>query len=195
MEPIGLAIGIAGLAGLFTSCLEAVNIVQSYQTFRTDSHVLNTRFKVAKALFEQWGLRVGIEQGRLLPHHHSGLDDKNTSATVMELLHIIIKVLCDESNAPPYRTGVTGGRDGDQTYAGMPGSRRQKLSWAIRRKGMRMEEVEIFEKLVDQLDKLVPSRNSTRPMDGPDPGHINAFAQGMELAKLTGDFYLTDTRD
>jgi hypothetical protein len=122
MEVASLAFGVAGLAGLFTSCLEAVNIVQSYQTFRTDSHVLNTRFKVAKALFEQWGLRVGIEQGRLLPHHHPGLDDKTTSATVMELLHIIIKVLCDESNAPLYRTGVAGGHGGDQTYAGMPGS-------------------------------------------------------------------------
>ncbi|EXL47750.1 hypothetical protein FOCG_11899 [Fusarium oxysporum f. sp. radicis-lycopersici 26381] len=126
MEPAGLAIGIAGVAGLFNSCLEAVDIVQSYQTFRTDSHILNTRFKVAKTLFEQWGLRVGIEQGRLLSHHHSGLDDENTSATVMELLYIIIKTICDESNMPLYRTGA-GGRDGEQTYAGMPGSRRQKL--------------------------------------------------------------------
>jgi hypothetical protein len=194
METAGLVIGVAGLAGLFTSCLEAVNIAQSYQIFLTDSHVLNTRFKVAKALFEQWGLRVGIKQGRLLPHHHSGLDDKNTSATVMELLHIIIKILCDESNAPLYRTRVAGGRDGDQTYAGMPGSRRQKLSWAIRRKGMRIEEVEIFEKLVDQLDKLVPSR-STRPIDGPDPERIDAFAQGMKLTKLKGCCCLTDTRN
>ncbi|EXK76010.1 hypothetical protein FOQG_19228 [Fusarium oxysporum f. sp. raphani 54005] len=181
MEPVGLAIGIAGLAGLFNSCLEAVNIAQSYQTFRTDSHTLNTRFKVAKTLFEQWGLRVGIEQGRLLPHHHSGLDDKNTSATVMELLYIIIKTICDESNVPLHPTGAARGRDGEQTYAGMPGSRRQKLSWAIRRKGMRVEEVEIFEKLVDQLDKLVPSRKSTQPMDKPDPGRIDASWLGSKV--------------
>ncbi|EXK26974.1 hypothetical protein FOMG_16414 [Fusarium oxysporum f. sp. melonis 26406] len=148
METAGLVFGVAGLAGLFTSCLEAVNIVQTYQTFRTDSHTLNTRFKVAKALFEQWGLRVGIEQGRLLPHYHSGLGDENTSIRVMELLHIIIKTICDESNMPLYRTRA-GRCDGEQTYTGMPGLRRQKLSWAIRRKGMRVEEVEIFEKLVD----------------------------------------------
>jgi hypothetical protein len=65
----------------------------------------------------------------------------------------------------------------------MPGSRRQKFSWAIRRKGVRVEEVEIFEKLVDQLDKLVPSQ-STRPMDKPDPDRIDTFAQGMKLTKL-----------
>ncbi|PNP56426.1 hypothetical protein FNYG_15355 [Fusarium nygamai] len=174
METAGLVIGVAGLAGLFTSCLEAINIVQSYQTFRTDSHTLNTRFKVAKTLFEQWGLRVGIEQGRLLPHHHSGLDDENTSVRVMELLHIIIKTICDESNMPLYRTG-TGGRDGEQAYTGMPGSRRQKLSWAVRRKGMRVEEIEIFEKLVDQLDKLVPSWESMRLMDKRDLGRIDAI--------------------
>ncbi|KAH7163707.1 hypothetical protein DER46DRAFT_604910 [Fusarium sp. MPI-SDFR-AT-0072] len=191
METTGLVIGVAGLAGLFTSCLEAVNIVQSYQTFRTDSHTLNTRFKVAKTLFEQWGLRVGIEQGRLLPHHHSGLDDENTSIRVMELLHIITKTICDESNMPLHRTGA-GGRGGEQTYTGMPGSRRQKLSWATRRKGVRIEEVEIFEKLVDQLDKLVPSRESMRLMDKPDPGRIDAFAQGIKdiqkiLARIEGE--------
>jgi hypothetical protein len=195
MEPAGLAIGIAGLVGLFNSCLEAINIVQSYQTFRTDSHTLNTLFKVAKTLFEQWDLRVGIEHGRLLPNHHSGLDDRSTSATVMDLLYIIIKTICDESNLPLHRTGTAVGRDGEQIYAGIPGSRRQKLSWAIRRRGMRAEEVEIFEKLVDQLHKLVPSRTSTRPMEKPDPGRIDTFAQGMKLTKLKGCCCLTDNRN
>ncbi|EXA02011.1 hypothetical protein FOWG_01713 [Fusarium oxysporum f. sp. lycopersici MN25] len=153
METAGLVLGVAGLAGLYTSCLEVVNIVQTYKTFRTDSHTLNTRFEVAKTLFEQWGLRVGIKDGRLLPYHHSGLDDENTSARVIDLLHIIIKTIRDDNNMPPYRTGA-GRRDGEQTYTGMPGSRRQKLFWAIWRKGMRVEEVELFEKLVDQLDKL-----------------------------------------
>ncbi|SCO54286.1 uncharacterized protein FFNC_15439 [Fusarium fujikuroi] len=181
MEVAGLVIGVAGLAGLFTSCLEAVDIIQSYQTFRTDSHTLNTRFRVAKTLFEQWGLRVGIEHGRLLPHHHSGLDDENTSTRVMEILHIIIKTICDDSNKPLYQAGAVR-RDCEQTYTGMPGSRRQKLSWAFRRKGMRAEEVEIFEKLVDQLDKLVPSRESMPLIHKPDPGRIDVFAQGMKLS-------------
>ncbi|KAK7409419.1 hypothetical protein QQX98_008380 [Neonectria punicea] len=61
METVGLVVGVAGLAGLFTSCLEAVDKVQSYQTFETDSYVLDTRFKVAKARFERWGPGVGIE--------------------------------------------------------------------------------------------------------------------------------------
>ncbi|EXL60700.1 hypothetical protein FOCG_03523 [Fusarium oxysporum f. sp. radicis-lycopersici 26381] len=191
METAGLVLGVAGLAGLYTSCLEVVNIVQTYKTFRTDSHTLNTRFEVAKTLFEQWGLRVGIKDGRLLPYHHSGLDDENTSARVIDLLHIIIKTIRDDNNMPPYRTGA-GRRDGEQTYTGMPGSRRQKLFWAIWRKGMRVEEVELFEKLVDQLDKLVPSRERMHLMEKPDPGRIDAFTQGIKdiqriLARIEGE--------
>jgi hypothetical protein len=59
METAGLIIGVAGLAGLFNSCLEAVDKVQSYQMFGTDSHVLDTRFKVARAALSDgtqvWG--------------------------------------------------------------------------------------------------------------------------------------------
>ncbi|KAK4077226.1 hypothetical protein Purlil1_12440 [Purpureocillium lilacinum] len=47
MEAAGLVIGVAGLAGLFNSCLEAVDKVQSYQTFGADSHVLDTRLRLA----------------------------------------------------------------------------------------------------------------------------------------------------
>ncbi|KAH7151968.1 ankyrin-1 [Dactylonectria estremocensis] len=55
MEPVGLAVGIAGLAGLFSSCLEAVEKVQSYRSFGADSQVLDTQFKAEKLRFEQWG--------------------------------------------------------------------------------------------------------------------------------------------
>ncbi|EWY85858.1 hypothetical protein FOYG_12957 [Fusarium oxysporum NRRL 32931] len=42
-------------------------------------------------------------------------------------------------------------RDGEQTYTGISRSRRQKLSWAIQRKGIRIKEVKIFEKLISQI--------------------------------------------
>ncbi|KAH6990055.1 hypothetical protein EDB80DRAFT_781838 [Ilyonectria destructans] len=128
METAGLVVGLAGLAGLFNSCLESINKVQSYQTFGTDSHVLDTRFK-------RWGLGVGIEQGRLLPDHHSALDDKDTSTVVTDLLHIIIKAICDANNTPPRRTRTAG--PGDEglhqprhPYAVASESRRRKMTWA-----------------------------------------------------------------
>ncbi|KAH7124486.1 ankyrin-1, partial [Dactylonectria macrodidyma] len=63
MEPIGLAVGIAGLAGLFSSCLEVVEKVNSYRSFGSDSHVLDAQFKSEKLRLEQWGRAVGLDQG------------------------------------------------------------------------------------------------------------------------------------
>ncbi|KAM6517223.1 hypothetical protein FSOLCH5_008186 [Fusarium solani] len=188
METAGLVIGVAGLAGLFNSCLEAVDKVQSYQTFGIDSHVLDTRFKVARARFERWGPGVGIEQGKLLPDHHSALDDKDTSTVVTDVLHIIIKTICDASNAPPRRTRAAGPGDDDSSglhrpYAVTSESRRRKMTWALWGKGGRTEQVELFEKLVQELHNLVPPNTgeSTRRAHKPDTGRTDTLALGMDL--------------
>ncbi|KAI8710938.1 hypothetical protein NCS52_01522700 [Fusarium sp. LHS14.1] len=195
MDPTGLAVGIAGLAGLFTSCLEVVNKVQSYQTFGTDSHVLDTRFKVARARFERWGPGVGIEQGKLLPDHHSALDDKDTSTVVTDVLHIIIKTICDASNAPPRRTRAAGPGDDDfpglrRPYVVTSESRIRKMTWALWGKGGRTEQVELkiryfwrnilFEKLVQELHHLVPPNTgeSTRWAHKPDTTRTDTLALG-----------------
>jgi hypothetical protein len=188
METASLVIGVAGLAGLFNSCLEAVDKVQSYQTFGTDSHVLDTRFKVARARFERWGPGVGIGQGKLLPDHHSALDDKDTSTVVTDVLHIIIKTICDASNAPPRRTRAAGPGDDDSSglhrpYAVTSESRRRKMAWAFWGKGGRTEQVELFEKLVQELHNLVPPNTgeSTRRAHKPDTGRTDTLALGMDL--------------
>ncbi|KAK2035752.1 hypothetical protein LZ31DRAFT_561622 [Colletotrichum somersetense] len=54
MEPAGFAVAVVGLAGLFSSCLEAINKVQSYRSARADADVQDVLFKAAKATFEQW---------------------------------------------------------------------------------------------------------------------------------------------
>ncbi|RTE68952.1 hypothetical protein BHE90_016671 [Fusarium euwallaceae] len=188
METAGLVIGVAGLAGLFNTCLEAVDKVQSYQTFNTDSHILDTRFKAARVRFERWGPGVGIEQGKLLPDHHSALDDKDTSTVVTEVLRIIIKTICDASNAPPRRTRVAGPGNDDSSglhrpYAVTSKSRRQKMNWALWGKGGRTEQVELFEKLVQELHNLVPpntGEKAQRPYK-PDTGRTDTLALGMDL--------------
>ena len=201
MEPAGLVIGVAGLAGLFNSCLEAVDKVQSYQTFGTDSHVLDTRFKVAKTRFERWGPGVGIKQGKLLPNHHPALDDNDTSAVVTDLLYIIIKAICDASNAPQRRTQATGPDDDDSSglhvsglpFAAASRSRRGKMSWALWGKRGRVEQVELFEKLVQELHNLVPptTGESTRPTHKPDPECTDTLGQGMDSRRLKRGCRLT----
>ncbi|KAJ6439237.1 ankyrin repeat domain-containing protein 52 [Purpureocillium lavendulum] len=165
MEAAGLVVGVAGLAGLFNSCLEAVDKVQSYQTFGADSHILETRFQAAKARFERWGQGVGIEKGKLQPDHHLALDDKETSTVVTDVLHIIIKAICDARNAPPRRTRAAGPGDDSSSLHGLKApyasdSRRRKLTWALWGKGARTEQVELFEKLVQELHNLQRVNNT-----------------------------------
>ncbi|RKK34579.1 hypothetical protein BFJ67_g13697, partial [Fusarium oxysporum f. sp. cepae] len=190
METAGLVIGVAGLAGLFTSCIEALDKIQSYRTFGTDSHVLNTRFKAARARFERWGPGVGIEQGRLKHAHHPALDDKAVSDAVAELLHIIVEAICDAGNVPPRRARGSGIDNKDSVERGRPTprntmheSKTKKMSWALWGKGKRTEQVEIFEKLVQQLHNLVPPSmgNNPWPARNPDAGHTDTLTRGADL--------------
>ncbi|KAG9494957.1 hypothetical protein J7337_013186 [Fusarium musae] len=189
METAGLVIGVAGLAGLFTSCVEALDKIQSYRTFGTDSHVLNTQFKAARARFERWGPGVGIEQGRLKHAHHPALDDKAVSDVVAELLHIIVEAICDAGNVPPRRARGTGFDNKDSVERGRPTARNtmhesktKKMSWALWGKGKRAEQVEIFEKLVQQLHNLVPPRTENNPWSAgnPDAGRTDTLTQGAD---------------
>ncbi|KAF9776229.1 hypothetical protein IL306_005621, partial [Fusarium sp. DS 682] len=187
METAGLVIGVAGLAGLFTSCLEALDKIQSYRTFGTDSHVLDTRFKAARARFERWGPGVGIEQGRLKHAHHPALDDKAVSDAVAELLHIIVEAIGDAGNVRPRRARGTGfdnkdslERDRPTPRNAMHESKTKKMSWALWGKGKRTEQVEILEKLVQQLHDLVPPSmgNNPWPARNPDASHSDTLTRG-----------------
>ncbi|RSL58329.1 hypothetical protein CEP51_014090 [Fusarium floridanum] len=195
MESAGLVIGVAGLAGLFNSCLEAVDKVQSYQTFGTDSHVLDTRFKAAKTRFERWGLGVGIKQGKLLPNYHPVLDDNDTSVVVTDLLCIIVKAICDASNAPQRRTRATGPDVDDSSGLHEPGlpfaaasrSRRGKMSWALWGKRGRVEQVELFEKLVQELHNLGPLQ-VTRGLPRYDGSSLGSKAKLEIVSRHEGAF-------
>ncbi|WQF76848.1 Putative prion-inhibition and propagation, HeLo domain, HeLo domain superfamily [Colletotrichum destructivum] len=145
MEPAGFAIGIVGLADPFSSCLEAIDKVQSYRSARADADVQDTLFNAAKARFEQWGRGVGIDQGRLLDDHHPALDDKGISTSVRDLLHFI----CDDSHASSRRSTQAAGLGDDllgshqsrARHGQSPEPRRRRLAWAFWGKGERTEQV------------------------------------------------------
>ncbi|RKK65316.1 hypothetical protein BFJ69_g16387 [Fusarium oxysporum] len=58
-----------------------------------------------------------------------------------------------------------------------------KMSWALWGKGKRTEQVEIFEKLVQQLHNLVPPSmgNNPWPARNPDAGHTDKLTRGADL--------------
>ncbi|KAF5618709.1 ankyrin [Fusarium sp. NRRL 52700] len=163
MEVTGLAVGVVGLAGLFSVCLDSLSRFQTYRESNAETHVLDTRFRAARARFEQWGISVGISNGRLQPDHHRGLDNTETANLIENILQIISKTICDESILQRSRTGP---RSQSGQLGSLSQSRGKRLKWALGGKESRNEQVNIFEKLVQQLYNLIPPEDTSHNYEG-----------------------------
>lgn len=60
MEAAGLAVGVAGLAGLFTTCLECFNIVQCGRYFGHDYLILEAKYANQRLRLQTWGRACGL---------------------------------------------------------------------------------------------------------------------------------------
>ncbi|KAJ5004502.1 hypothetical protein K4K57_012225 [Colletotrichum sp. SAR 10_99] len=166
MEPVGLAVGIAGLAGLFSTCLEVVEKVDSYKSFKHDSHSLAVQFQAEKRRFEQWGSAIGINKGTLSSAHHPALDDPQTLSTAKELLAFIQKIYADVDDTAS-ETFALGNANPAKNEPHVPShvqsrgdapsnSVRRKIAWSLRGKVRRTAQVEQFGVLVQHLHNIVP---------------------------------------
>lgn len=90
-EAIGL---LLGLAGLYSSCIDAFDQIRAARSFARDYEILSTRFDVRKARFLQWGDGVGLlcdaHDGR-----HPHLDSPSLRPAVERVLHCIKMLLTD----------------------------------------------------------------------------------------------------
>jgi len=60
MEPVGFTVGVIGLAGLFSTCMECFDYVQLGQAFGKDYGKCLLRLDAAKLRFSRWGEAAGI---------------------------------------------------------------------------------------------------------------------------------------
>ncbi|KAL6714665.1 hypothetical protein ACLMJK_008090 [Lecanora helva] len=60
MEPVGFAVGIAGLAGAFTACVECFEYVQLGRQFGQDYGKCLLKLDAAKLRISRWGVAVGL---------------------------------------------------------------------------------------------------------------------------------------
>lgn len=149
MEAAGLGIGIIGLAGLFTSCLDAVDKISSYRSSRTDAQDLDAQLEADKLRFAQWGREVGFDKGNLADSHHPKLDDEDTLRAVRRLL-LVIQKICEpgaRGSGNLARIGSGLAENGE--------SRWRRAAWAVRGKEVRSKQVELLGKVIQQLHDLV----------------------------------------
>ena len=109
MEAAGMVVGVAGLAGLFSTCLEGFSLIQSIRSHGRDYEILQTKLDVEKTRILQWGDAVGILSSD--PRYRSQiLDLSQIQPTIEKVLHCITMIL---TNADELRSKY-GIRDDNQ---------------------------------------------------------------------------------
>jgi hypothetical protein len=165
-EAAGLAIGVAGLVGLFDACLDIISRVDSYKDFGAESAALKAYFKADTVRFQQWGKNVGFDKGKLRDSHYEALDEASVRSAVDQILQSIKSLVGDVNDT---RSGFPGPDQsglqdrGAHRREGMPfdgpqgvHSRRYKLEWALGGKEKFLALVSTFGGLVQKLYDLVP---------------------------------------
>lgn len=163
MEPVGLAVGIIGLAGLFSTCLDILERFDSWQDFGTDSRNLSAQFKAHKLRLEKWGQAVGFKDGGISDVHDKALNDQRILSTVNELLSAVKDVCClgddlfSPSESIPDKTTRKHMLSRSNTRPNITkDSKVQKLNWTLRGKAKRITQVGQLACMIDILYDLIP---------------------------------------
>lgn len=161
MDPASLTLTIAGLATLFSACIDAYDKINAYRSFDVDSQLLVTRLQANRTVFKRWGARVGFGT----PNHHSRLNDPEVRRDVGNIFLSVSTLLHDKDVQkhiePSYgKDGhLIGGKSAlESDSSSLPNrgktSWTTKGKWAIRGKlnlEDRIESLEAFNHLLDQL--------------------------------------------
>ena len=172
-DPVGAAVGIASLVGLYITCLE---LVEAGKSFAVDSHAILTRFEAEKLLLKRWGENVGITAGCIQPCHHAKLDTAEERTMIYNILASIETIFTDAdalssryglqlASSPSSLTSQT--RDVQDMANNNP--RRvqnetlfkRKASWAIRDKKKFSRLVADLGAFIEQLYSLVMPERTT----------------------------------
>ncbi|KAJ5994204.1 hypothetical protein N7451_009928, partial [Penicillium sp. IBT 35674x] len=191
MDPISFAVGIIGLAGLFSTCLDVVEKFDSFKEFGIESRSISAQFEAQKLRLQRWGQAVGLQGDTLMEKHSKLLDDPLTFSIVEKLLSAIQGVCTyadDSAVAPITPSERQSFRDQLWPRQGRPAapheSKREKISWALRKKAKKMAQVGQFCSLVDNLHSLVPVSGG-RDHDG--SSKYVGSGQGEDLYKPGGN--------
>lgn len=161
MEVIGLVSGIAGLAGLFTTCMDVLDKVDAYNNFGSESRYLVDQFDADKLLLKQWATKIGFERkvpdpGKEEIEGASLFEDEEILACIGRVLVDIMGIF-EEMEAGIDKLHLSG-RFGFE-HPSQP-SMRKKIGWALTGKLKFVHQIQQFEALLSRLYSL------TSAMDG-----------------------------
>ncbi len=184
MEFVGLSIGIAGLAGLFSACMDAIEHVHAYKNSDYESGYITAPFSANKILFHRWAEDVGIAGGELKDVHHPDLDNVEVASVVGRMLSIMNEIFCRTdsiSSKLPIKSIDNEISSLSKTHSSSikklfstkishsSASRGDRLFWALGGKAHLIAQVEAFGVFVGKLYEIVPIGEGGNPSKGSSP--------------------------
>jgi hypothetical protein len=167
MEVIGFVSGLAGLAGLFTTCMDVLDKVDAYKNFGSESRYLVDQFDADKLLLQQWATNIGLESklpdpGKQEIRPASLFEDEEILSCIKRVLADIVGIF-EEMEAGIDKLHLSG-RFGLE-HPPPPGMRK-KIGWALTGKLKFVHQIQQFEALLSRLYGLTSASlngNQTSP--------------------------------
>lgn len=170
MDPVSLTLGIAGLAGLFSTCLDVIEKASLYKNFNSEHYLIHTQYEADRVLFQLWAQKVGIGKLRPQDTHHEYLDNPEIASIVQRILSsiqgIFTKTMSELSDMElSSKTGTMEflkvndhlAQYSAQTLSSQAAaSKRHKVRWAFGGRDKSMERARMFSEMVSRLYMLVP---------------------------------------
>jgi hypothetical protein len=92
MEAVGLGIGVVGLVGLFSACIDCFELVQRGRYYGRDYLLLETKFANQRLRLMSWGRACGILNA---DSHDDNFDDEEIRASIERTLAQLFALLKD----------------------------------------------------------------------------------------------------
>lgn len=148
-EAAGLVLGAAGLAGLFSTCLDLMDKVVAARDTREDYQASFANYQACKILFEEWGKSAGFQEGE--PR------DPETRKAVYHILASIEQLFTNASRLEN-RYGIsvpTREEAADKPKSSI--SLMKRARWAVRDKQKFEDLTAMVATFTERLRQLVPT--------------------------------------
>lgn len=193
MDPVSFAVGIAGLAGLFSTCLDVIDRVDSYKDFGVESRSIMAQFEADKHLFTKWAQDVGIDKDTDKLKNPYYLENPETILIIQNILSSIQEIFSQTKSTvsslhPVVEAGPTSFPESvhflkeNRRLPNPDGaiSKRSRIGWSLRSKAKFISQVQQFGALVQRLYSLVPLDRLT------GAGNMEKDTIGSDLSPSNG---------
>ena len=153
-EIAGLALGVVGVAGLYSVTLQVFEQISDAANFNRDLESQQAKLNAALTSLRLWGAGTGFTpQGRLLPDHHAVFHDQRVLYDVQSALFCVRDACSQLQNCLEKSDQSAGGQNGagGQTRTAV----RKKVAAAGRRLRWAVHEKTMVEDLLNQVICLV----------------------------------------